>query len=165
MECNCTRRVWFASSLNVCSLNKWLWMNRSMWLNRVLDMCYEKWKNRNKRCFEGYAFMVLRLVWCEHIILLQTQGNSSALILQSQTEGIPVPNSNVRWTPPSPGSGWFKLNIDAPGLVGDGSLGLSALICDADGVVVEANSCKKKMIWPRLWQWRLGCNLIGWCSF
>ncbi|KEH42934.1 hypothetical protein MTR_1g078180 [Medicago truncatula] len=91
---------------------------------------------------------LVRLIWCsEHIIPLQTEGNLSAQILQSQIVGIPVPilTSNVRSTPPSPS--WFKLNIDAPGPAGDGSWGLSALICDAGGVVVEANSCKRQRLW------------------
>jgi hypothetical protein len=149
MECHWSKQIWFASSLGIVfNLHEPRYVPFSEWLKRniidadediivhVLAFCYEIWCARNKKCFEGtYVDVTVIVQKTQRSIVNFKSANTTLLEALSRCPNLPI--SDVHWTPPI--SGFYKLNVDAAGLIEEGKRGIGVVVRDNEGVVLAAS--------------------------
>jgi len=143
MECHWSKQIWFASSLGVVFnshesryvlFHKWLEENiidvNEDIIVHVLALCYEIWCARNKKCFEEADVDVAATIQKAQRSIVNFK--SVSMVLVKTLNGGPIlPISDVHWTPPF--SGFYKINVDAAGLIEGDKWGIGVVVRNNEG--------------------------------
>jgi len=148
MECELFKTVWFATPLGITfSSNDEVNFSFNEWVSKVVvnedrevvqlvvAICYEIWRVRNKRCFEGIDIPCALSV-CNSACKAIQDFNSAENMLWSVIQPASVPISAVRWTTLI--TDFYKLNVDVAGPNAEGNWRLAGVIRGTNGMVVAA---------------------------